>query len=353
VLVVDGYGRSDVLRDRYQFENGLEEELRALGFFVASAASSNYAQTSQSFASFLNLEYLPSLLTGVTRNVPVRRRYVELISSNRTFSSFKAAGYRIRAYASEYSMIRPAGADETPGPLLPVTDFELSLYESSVFPVLSVGLGLPRGWLPLALHRRQVTWTLDRLKQDLPQAGDPPTLVFAHVLIPHPPFAFEADGTARDTRLAATFADGDHWRASAGNSGETYEDGYVKAVRFLNARIADVVRDITSRGHTRRSVIYILGDHGPGAGLHWEDPASTDIRERLGILFAARFPDGPPPPLYHHISPVNAFRGLLNYVLGTELPLLEDRAFFSRWSKPSVYIDVTDRLRETSGRVAY
>jgi hypothetical protein len=346
VLILDGYARADVLREYYGFENGLIGHLRSAGFFIAERASSNYGQTAQSLASSLNLEYLPALIASTTSAVRARRGFGELIAKNRTFEAFAAAGYRIRAYASEYGMIRPEPADERPHPFVYLTDFEYSMYEASILPQLSVALGYPPGWTPMALHRRQVTWTLDHLERELPATDDAPTLVFAHLLIPHPPFAFDADGAARASRLPANLTDGDHWRINARSTGERYETGYVDAIKFLNSRLVRIVERVRNRLDGRRTIVYLQADHGPGSRLTWEDPDSTDFRERLGIMLAIRFPDGDPGAVaYPSLTPINGFRILLNSALSTRLPLLEDRSYFSRWRQPFEFIDVTDRVR--------
>ena len=58
-IILDGYGRSDTLKQVYGFDNaeflaGLQE----LGFVVAECSQSNYAQTELSIASSTNLLYL-------------------------------------------------------------------------------------------------------------------------------------------------------------------------------------------------------------------------------------------------------------------------------------------------------
>ena len=345
VLVLDGYGRADVLRDTYGFDNDLVPALESLGFFVASGASSNYAQTAPSLASFLNLDYLSSLLPAHTEDdVPTRRRLGDLIARNRTFASLRSAGYRIRAYASEYSLIRPQQVDEVRHAWPMLTSFDYGLYEDSLLPRASMALGIPRSLPPLAAHRRQVNWALNDLLRSPPAGSDPPTLVFAHLLVPHPPFAFAADGQPRPVRSPSTLQDGSLWHAMAGD-GDSYEAGYVSSVRFLNRPITELAQRLARRDNGRDAIVFLLGDHGPGSKLQWENPAATDVRERLGNLLAVRFPDGSAAGMHSSITPVNAFRVLMNRVLGTGLPLLEDRAYFSTWSKPWQFIDVTDRVR--------
>ena len=344
VLILDGYGRADVLRDQYSFDNTLVPALRARGFFVADASASNYPQTTHSLASALNVDYLPALLGVPGARAYNRRNLADLITDNRVFSSFDAAGYEIRAYSSEYHLVRPAIADERPSPAGYMTDFAYSAYESTAAPALFQVVGLPRAWLPLGLHRRHILWTLDDLARRAAEPHQQPRLVFAHILAPHPPFAFNADGTNRQTKLPALLGDGDHWEKIAHGAGESYRSGYVDAVSFLNARVLHVVQRVLDQA-VRPTVVYIQGDHGPGAGLKWGSVEGSDVRERHGIMLAMRFPDGAEPPLGHTTTPVNAFRVLLNRALGSRLPVVEDRSYFATWERPFAFLDVTDRVR--------
>jgi hypothetical protein len=344
VLVLEGYGREDVLRSYYTHEDTLARELRSLGFFVADRAAGNYPHKGQSFASALNLAYLQDLMAPEGRRAPWRRRLGELIAHNRLFATMHAAGYRIRSYESEYAFLRPQPADARPAPLVRFTNFEYRLYEGSVFPRLLQAAGRPRGWVPAAVHRHHIRWVLDHLSSEPIHENDPPTFVFAHLLVPHPPFAFTEDGGPRPTRLVMAFNDADPWRDLARDTGESYEAGYIDSVKFLSARVPEVVRAILN-GARRPTIIYVHSSHGPASRLEWERPTPTSVRERLGILFAARFPDGDASPLHPRITPVNAYRVLVNRALGAGLPLLDDRSYFSTWDRLSTYADVTREVQ--------
>ncbi len=61
-IILDGYGRSDVLKNEYDYDNSdFLNGLRGLGFYVADCSQSNYAQTQISLASSLNFNYLDAL----------------------------------------------------------------------------------------------------------------------------------------------------------------------------------------------------------------------------------------------------------------------------------------------------
>jgi hypothetical protein len=330
VLILDAYGRADTLREQFGFENDLPEQLRALGFFVADQAASNYQRTSESLASSLNLDYLQPLLGDIHPGAHLRRRLTSLIADNTVFKAFHDAGYRIRAYRSEYRMVQPGPADERPHPWMYLTDFEYGFFEATMLPNVMEATGAPRGWAPLQLHRRQIRWTLSDLAAMRPSSGTRPMLVFAHLLLPHPPFAFNPDGTDRPSALPATFADDNSWHRLARGTNESYRDGYVDGVRFLNARLLEIVRSVLARAD-RPAIIYIQGDHGPRFRPRAIQPDPSTLRERMGILLAARFPDPVYVPLHARVTPVNAWRVLVSRALSTPLAPIEDRSYFANY----------------------
>ncbi len=342
VLILDAYGRADTLREQFGFESDLPDQLRSLGFFVADQAASNYQRTSESLASSLNLDYLQPLLGDIHPGAHFRRQLTSLITDNRVFKAFHQAGYRISAYQSEYRSVEPGPADERPHPWMYLTDFEYGFYEATILPRILEATGAPRGWAPLQLHRRQIRWTLTELAARGPSLGSPPTLVFAHFLLPHPPFAFNRDGTDRPSRLPVTFADDNSWHRLARGTDESYRDGYVDGVRFLNARLVEIVRSVLARAD-RPAIIYIQGDHGPRFRPRAVQPRPSDVRERMGILLAARFPDAVYVPLHGRVTPVNAWRVLVSRALSTALAPLEDRSYFGNYgTQPFELHDVSE-----------
>jgi hypothetical protein len=348
ILILDAYGRDDILREKLGVQSALVPYLRANGFTVPEQAASNYAQTAQSIASLLNLEYLTTLLARQPAIRHERWRLADHIAHNRTFRTLSSLGYRVRVYESEYGLLRMRDVDERRGPWLPVTDFDLGLFEQSIGPDLSALGGRPRGALMHAEHRRHVNWTLDRLESEVAAADEPPTVVFAHLLLPHPPFSFEPDGRPFESNMPALFNDGTHWVDVAVKSGvdESYQAGYARSIQYVDRRLQTIINRIVQRSNGRQAIVYLQGDHGPGSTLDWASAANTDARERFGILLAIRFPDGHTLSLAPSVTPVNAMRTVLNEAIGTDLTLLPDRSYFSPWNDPTEFIDVTARVQQ-------
>ncbi|MFZ1945948.1 MAG: hypothetical protein WAW06_00185, partial [bacterium] len=74
-------------------------------------------------------------------------------------------------------------------------------------------------------------------------------------------------------------------------------------------------------------IIILQDDHG-GPGLSPDD--------HMKILNAYYLPGLGPEAIYESITPVNSFRVVFNAYFGGELPLLEDRSYFSKVAAPFV-----------------
>src|SRR4029077_20790654 len=83
---------------------------------------------------------------------------------------------------------------------------------------------------------------------------------------------------------------------------------------------------------------------GWGMNLDFQSPERSDLRERMGILNAYLFPDRDYRGLDDAITPVNSFRVVLDHYFGARLARLPERSFFSTWTEPFRFVDVTERV---------
>jgi hypothetical protein len=343
-VVLDAYGRQDVLQDRYGQDNApFLDGLRERGFYVAARSHSNYAQTSLSLASALNMAYLDVLADRPDGRSLDRRPLTQLIDRNRIVAFLKQRGYEFVSFASGAAITELKAPDSVLSPPRFLTEFENVLISSTALPAwIRLVRRLPGGEaIPdqFDLHRERVRWVLEHLPEQA--ASIQPRFVFAHILCPHPPFVFEGDGS-RPPALASgpldVFLDGI-------NSGprQAYASGYRKQVAFLNGLLLRTIDAIRARA-AAPPVIIIQGDHGPGLRWYPDDPERTDMEERFPILNAYLFPDRDYRSLYDRITPVNSFRVVLAQYFGGDLPVLEDRSYFSTWTVPYGFIDVSGRL---------
>lgn len=326
-VVLDGFGRADVLKDLYDLDLGpLVTALESRGFTVPSASRSNYTQTYLSLASTLNLSYLDPIAIEMPDSED-RRVLHYLIQHNALTTLARRAGYRIVGIGSNYSATeRLSFADVCFCEQYAPNEIETAAINLTPLRAVSFDRWMYGG------HRRKIEQQFRHLEHVAGQAG--PELVFAHVIAPHPPFVFEADGRPRSNAgQPFGLSDASHFTGTRAE----YVAGYRAQAQFVASRILTTVDAILSRPGPS-PVIMIHGDHGPGSRWNWENVAVGDARERLGIFSAYRFPGDDPPVLPDDVTPVNALRILANRVLGTSLPPLPDRSFASTWRRPFQWV---------------
>lgn len=336
-IILDAYGRDDVLRRYYDHDNGaFLRGLEERGFYVARRSRSNYAQTYLSLASSLNSTYLDDLAERVGADSEDRGPLRRMIMHSRAAAFLRDHGYTFVSFSSGYTGTEIPGADHYLTPRGAVTELEQMLLEATPLPAIFRALGRPD--LRYQAHRSRVLFTLSSLGRRVESEG--PAFVFAHVFSPHPPFVFGPDGEAPQRSAAFSIRDGG--RFTAGGKPE-YVRRYRDQLRFLNGRVLEAI-DAILRGARRPPIIVLQSDHGPGSCWEETDAAKTDHHERMPILNAFYFPDRRYERLYQDITPVNTFRVIFTQYFGADEPLLPDRSYGSSWTRPYRFLDVTGQV---------
>ena len=331
-MVFDRYGDEQTTR-AYGLDNDLDEYLESKGFYVAGRSRSNYIRTVLSLASSLNFDYLDDLARGredASSFIPIYDR----VAHHRVGAFLRSQGYRYIHLGSWYWPTR-----ENPHATRNITYDGavpwpvLRLLESIVFDPVRRPLGRP--WLDYRLQgwhnvRRQLEDVL-RLVRDEPG----PKFVFFHVLVPHPPYVFDRDGS-----YVSEFVE----------NSRTWEENYRNQVLAANAMIRRLVDGIL-RDSASPPVIIVQGDEGPyppGTKSHlfnWREASVDVLRRRSGILNAYHLPGVDTHRLYPTITPVNTFRVVFNAYFGTDLPLLPDRTLrHASEYRPYAFDDITRDL---------
>lgn len=342
-IILDGYGRQDILQSFYDFDNAsFLNELSAKGFYIASESSSNYIQTMLSLSSSLNMDYLQTLKTdGI--GIETRGDLIELVANNNVRNLLAQQGYQLVSFHNEYKATISSAEiyydDSQSGLAYPVTAFESILIDHSMARVLSHIPVFNKALIdmPYDTHRRHILSTFETLQEV--SALDGNYFVYAHIIAPHPPFVFDEAGdlVAQDTPF--TLNDANYYMRE--HSQKNYIAGYRRQLQYVNTLVLDTIDAILARS-TTPPIIIIQGDHGPGAHLHWGSLEQTIPAERFGILNAYYFPDQDYELLYPSISPVNSFRVVFDQFFGIDYALLPDRHYYSSWSFPFDFVEVTD-----------
>ena len=303
LILLDAYPRADTLRTDYGFENG--SFLRALesrGFDVASNSQSNYNFTRLTLLSMFSMAHIDDL--GLVGS-PADKKWAawRAMEEPAAIQRLRSHGYAVTVLQSDFDAWSIGSADNV------VAGLELNAFETSR--AVRAATSGPLGALlrqPLAAqHRARVLGTLDALA-NLPDAAGP-ELVFAHVLLPHPPFLFGPDGEARPLQACFPTSCGfwDGWRSQLNR-----DDFFVAStdqLAFTNGRILRAVDRLLSRPDP--PIVIVFSDHGSRM-----DPDDPD--EMLRNLFAAYTP-GRPALFGEDPTPISIFPKLLNAYLDEEI----------------------------------
>ncbi|MBN1211188.1 MAG: hypothetical protein JXA92_01300 [candidate division Zixibacteria bacterium] len=335
-LILDGYGRSDVLREIFGYDNSeFISFLRDRGFVVMDKGHSNYCQTLLSLSSTLNMNFVKKL-GDFDRNLKDRLPLNEKLWDNEVFRFFKNRGYKTVSFASGSSATEFEKVDFYVSPSWTVNEFRNILMTTTPLPLF-----LYDEKSQYAQHRKRLNYILDKLP-DIYEVTSP-KIVFAHILSPHPPFVFGPDGEELQPDRTFYAGDGSHFM-DRGGTVEEYKNGYKGQITYITKRIKKTIEAILDRAGEKQPIIVLQADHGSGSGLSWLGVNKTDIRERFSILNAVYLPGGDTSVFYDGITPVNTFRIILNQYFDTDYELLADRCFYTTWAHPFNFIEVTRQL---------
>jgi hypothetical protein len=321
-IILDGYGRADMLREYYGYDNAVFLAfLASRGFYVARESQANSNRTFLSLATSLNLDYPPPPepqkgKRGREQDGDYLLAMERRTNDNEVLRLLKARGYTTIQLASGV-----APTDHNPFVDIEYRTGSLNRFEEQLLGSTMFSATYPWLW------RERILGAFDRLSQ-LP-ALPGPKFVFAHIVSPHPPYLFDRTGKLPPLRSMGTLAigDADIWHSAS----------YIDQLIFVNRKIEVVVDAILAQSKTP-PVIIIQGDHGPGCftldslvgparDLTPEEARQTCMRSRMSILNAYYLPGDGVRQLYAPITPVNSFRVVLNQYLGAELELLDDRSY--------------------------
>lgn len=325
-IILDMYGRSDTIEEEFGYDNSqFLADIREQGFYVAACSTSNYSHTVLSMASSLNMNFLPALGNDF---VPGNTDYADadaIIENNIVRQYLQKYGYSFVSLESDFPYIDIPDSDVYIK--MPKTDrqdaiqpFELVLMSQTPLKI-SMGkiISYNAKWLnmaPIRIYGARYDRTLFMLEKipQLTTSVSGPKFVYAHLIIPHPPYVFGPDGqyVGNDERLN-------------GGPNHTpvdqvaYHLGYINQMHYIDSILPDLLKQIISQSEIP-PVIVVQGDHG-----FWGEPA-----KRLPILNAYYLPGKDADQLlYAGITPVNSFRVILNAYFNGQFELLPDEKYYS------------------------
>jgi hypothetical protein len=290
VILLDGYPRADTLRETFGFDDEpFLDGMRRLGFDVAPRSRSNYTSTVLTLPSMLNAKHIAELIPDPPADLTHQYRALSgTLAHPSGFTSFAAQGYEIISIAPPQSYLR-VGADrvlESGG----LTDFELGLLRTGELPKLLPDL--QRHWIH-EQHRDGLGWSFRAVESLATQRGGRPKLVFAHVMAPHAPIVYAADGQAVDGWDCFPKGCSLFWGG--------HDLPFAEVRRAANGQLSWINQQVTAlaerilRASEEPPVIVYLSDHG----YRWDRADRDEMLRNLFMSYtpgrADVFPDDPTP----------------------------------------------------------
>jgi len=340
IVILDAYGRDDVIKSYYNYDNQpFLKELESKGFSVAKRSHANYTQTVLSVASMLNFRPVDQLkkstdvdLAGVVTNT---------VDSAILWQILRKHGHKIISI--------PSGTNLT---AMPTADLTFASNANIVMSYqVETALRLLIERTPLSLlslidetgvrtHRQQLrdVFRFWAMSTELTE----PKATFVHVLAPHPPFVFDADGNpVQPNGRTYTLLDGKKLVEQIGK--DKYRAAYVAQLKAINTKVFSTISTIDAKPH-RDTITVIVGDHGPRMNLDWGSAKGTDMDEVKGTLMAVRIPDRYKNTIgdIDKCSPLTLLHRIATKVYGAQIPPVDDFSYYSSLNEPFDFIPMAN-----------
>lgn len=344
-FVFDRYGSNEALEDGFGItDNEIPDWLRDRGFFVAEHARSNYIRTLLSQPATLNLKYLDELVDELGPESSDYRPLVDAFQDHKAGLFLKEQGYRYVHMGNWFGPTATIGIADENWRGSPWSEFDATFFQSTAAPA-AADLIAQREQLPQLdqVSAQDARFQFDKLR-DL--ATDPSKdFVFAHILLPHDPYVFDADGNLLTAADVSTLS---------------RDELVAGQLAYTNDQMEDLVESLLAGPDDDDPIIVIQSDEGPYPAAYdenqytfdWTKATDDEVNTKFGVLDAFYLPDEPDADdgvqPYDTISTVNTWRLVFSRYFGADLPLLPDRSYASRTpDRPYDLMEVTDRLTGT------
>jgi hypothetical protein len=300
-IILDKYARSDALRESYYHYDNADfiGALEDLGFWVPQCSRSNYAFTVMSLSSQLNMAYVEDLT-----DEPSLKTTKALIQNNRVHTAFKDIGYTTIAFEMGFSWGNMKDFDyyfdEVPDNIdtWALDPFEILFLKSTMGILLFEVETDIAEQVSLSDVERKANRTLVILETlpEIPKRPGP-KFIHAHIVTPHPPFIFNADGSLNE------------------NPDEVDPiKGYREQLAYIEPRILEVLEAIL-KASDQPPIIILQGDHAFG------DEYVTSN------LLALYLPENGAAGLSEQLTLINVFPHIFNTYFGTSIDYLPYLSF--------------------------
>jgi hypothetical protein len=319
MILLDAYPGDDAATLDPTFDaDAFPSALEARGFEVERHARSNYLTTRLTVPTMLadqHVEAASELDPPFGNQAADARRLREFGDEGIVLRTLRDAGYEtftVPSPAAHLGLRRVDRVIDPPG----ASEFELVLLRTT--------------WLGAALDRlmpdffasgarAQVLANYASAEAVAAEEHSRPRFVWVHILAPHGPIVFRADGSP----IVGAEAFNTAFKDPAGSANATDRiDATFSYADFVADRTIELVDRIVA-STKREAVVVVFSDHGTDIRFNAADPLASDLNERSSVVLAIRSP-GRSGLLPAGTTPIGVLPRVLNAYLGTSLPIRSD-----------------------------
>lgn len=304
IIVTDMYAGDYILKKLGYDNKNFYSELEKRDFHVFRDINSNYHKTIFSISSFLNMEYLENVheLTPLSA-----------IQKSTLFHLAKFNDYQIN-YMSSFCVIK-----DYKNNVFNIEDYYSAYYINELFEVLFIKT--PFKFLAKFLPKNDTIKEEEFIKKIVSKKQK--NFTFLHVVAPHHPYLFDADGNELKEVNPIMQKDCSILRT----------DSYLKYVGYTNKHLLNLI-DIILKSQNEKPIIILTGDHGcrymncndiEHDYERVKDVTPWNIKSQFNTFLAYYNPDIDINEYKNTVSLINFFRQFSNDVFKTDFEYLKNK----------------------------
>ncbi len=290
-IILDGYTGFKGLKKYWDFDNNdLKKFLNSNGFFIAENGKTIYKVTNYSIASTLNM----SELNFETDNLYAKSSYLSLaniIKKNIVVEFFSEVGYDFinlsfydiydtqKFYQDIYFL--------KSGNIYQSRTIYGHLYE------IQNEINADMAYINLDIFKR--------LKTMRSAFNEKPKFIYAHIMMPHPPYYFDAEGNKNNSKIA---------------NDSKNQMSYLEQLKYTNTLLMETLKSILNHNENP-PIIVVQGDHG---FRRFKENNKKDVE--FFVLSCYYFPGKDYSLLTDSMKTINTFPLILNKYFNHDLQLL-------------------------------
>lgn len=300
-IILDEHASTSSLKRYLDYDNSdFDRSLEELGFFIPVKSYSNYKTTTISIPSLLNMNYIHADLPS---NEKERDAIMKSLTNNNIVTKmFEKNGYQTISFYNEFNLRTTNSSNQlcnnNAGNLL----FLSFILDNTPIAIVK-GFGDPGNYKGYAENRLCIFETLSNTNE----LESYPKYVFAHIMLPHEPFIFDADGNLNPYEKQKP---ADKVRAQ-----------YLDQLEFTDSKTLQLVKKLLAEDP--QPIIIIQSDHGRRV----EDNTKEGFEQSFSNFAAFYIPEAKFEDFPQVFSLVNTYRIIFNYNFGTNYELLENRMY--------------------------